>query len=192
MPPIKKHTREDIINATYNLIKEEGASAVNARRIAKILGCSVQPIFHNFTSMEELNEVVYEKIYDKYIACMIDASKKEEKPYKEMGIAYIKFAKDYPEFFKMIFMTQTKLDAKNFIKNDDMGNGIIASGQKLTGLSEEEQKQFHIKVWIFTHGIACMVATKTVEFTDQEIANLLEETVRQMIIGYRKERGKIK
>lgn len=28
----------------------------------------------------------------------------ENKAYKKMGISYIKFAKDYPEFFKIIFM----------------------------------------------------------------------------------------
>ncbi|MCI9177146.1 MAG: WHG domain-containing protein [Clostridia bacterium] len=38
---------------------------------------------------------------------------------------------------------------------DSAGDDIIKAGQKLTGLSYEEQKKFHVKVWIFTHGIAC-------------------------------------
>lgn len=58
-------------------------------------------------------------------------------------------------------------------------------GQELTRLSFEEQKQFHIKVWIFTHGIACLVATKTVEFSDEEISDLLGNTVLEMLKGYK-------
>ena len=33
------------------------------------------------------------------------------------------------------------------------------------------------KMWIFTHGIACLLATKTVKFTDEEIEELLVSTV---------------
>ena len=55
----------------------------------------------------------------------------------------------------------------------------------MTGLSFEEQKKFHVKVWIFTHGIACLVATNTVEFSDEEIEKLLTESVKHMILGYK-------
>ena len=54
-----------------------------------------------------------------------------------------------------------------------------------SGLSYDEQTKFHVKVWVFTHGIACLVATRTVQFTDNEIAELLESTVRQMLVGYK-------
>ena len=101
-----------------------------------------------------------------------------------MGIEYIKFAKDYPEFFKILFMQKTDLSAESIVVNDDMSNDVIKKGQILTGLSYEEQTKFHVKVWIFTHGIACLVATKTVQFTDEEIAVLLENTVREMLKGY--------
>lgn len=189
MPPIQKFKKEDILDIAYNIAKEEGLEGINARKIAKILGCSVQPIFHNFTSMEELNKATYDRIYNKYKEYMITARKSINKPYKEMGIAYIKFAADYPEFFKTIFMKHTNMSAENIIINDDMGNDIIKAGQELTGLSYEEQKNFHIRVWIFTHGIACLVATKTVEFTDQEISDILEDTVKNMYIGYKYKKG---
>lgn len=192
MPPVKKYSKEEIIEVTYELIKNEGLGAVNARRIASILGCSVQPIFHNFTSMEDLNNFVLEKIYNKYKEYMINGRNCNTSPYKQMGLAYIKFAKDYPEFFKLLFMKQTNLNAENVILNDDLGNDVIKTGQQLTGLDAKEQSQFHVKVWIFTHGIACMVATKTVDFTDSEIEKLLEESVRQMLIGYYKEKGENK
>jgi len=44
-----------------------------------------------------------------------------------------------------------------------MSNDVIKKGQILTGLSYEEQTKFHVKVWIFTHGIATLLATNTVK-----------------------------
>ncbi|HAB66508.1 MAG TPA: hypothetical protein DCE23_03975 [Firmicutes bacterium] len=192
MPPVRKFRKEDIIKVAYDIAKEEGFTGINARRIANILGCSVQPIFHNFTSMEELCRVVYDQIYNKYKEYMVNARNSNYKPYKEMGLAYIRFAADYPEFFKAIFMNNTKLSTENLILNDDLGNDVIKAGQELTNLSYEEQKKLHVKVWIFTHGIACLVATKTVEFKENEINKLLEDSIRQMIIGYKHEKGENK
>ncbi len=188
MPTIK-YQKSDIIDVTYKIIKEEGLNNVNARRIAKALGSSVQPIFHNFTSMEELINETYKKIYTKYNEYMLSGVNKE-KPYKEMGLSYIRFAKDYPEFFKMIFMQETNFNAEKFIMVDNLSNDVIKRGQELSHLSFEEQKKFHIKVWIFTHGIACLVATKTINFSDEEIENLLTSTVIEMLNGYKKKENK--
>lgn len=184
MPPLRKFTKDDIVDIAYEIVKEEGFENLNARRIAKELNSSVQPIFHNFSNMEELKSVVYEKIYNTYIGYM-KVNENDVKAYKFMGLSYIKFARDYPEFFKIIFMQKTTLSAENFVMADNVGDNVIRTGQKLTGLSFEEQKKFHVKVWIFTHGIACLVATNTVKFTDEEIDKLLENTVLEMLKGYK-------
>lgn len=54
---------------------------------------------------------------------------------------------------------------------------------RMTGFDPETQRQFHLKVWIFTHGLATLVATQTIEISDQEIERLLTETVWAMAIG---------
>lgn len=190
MPPIPKFSKEEILNCAYEIVKKEGFEKLNARKIAKVLGCSVQPIFHNFTSMEELNKEVYQLIYNKYQEYMYKGKENEENPYKQMGLSYIEFASDYPEFFKIIFMQKTDKNASDFIMVDSMGNDVIKIGQKITGLSYEEQKKFHVKVWIFTHGIACLVATKTIKITKEEIEELLAKSVKEMLVGYKKEKRK--
>jgi len=185
MPPIPKFQRDQIIETTYQLVKEEGIEAVNARKIAKRLGCSVQPIFHNFPTMEDLMSEVNQKIYEKYKEYML-LGKNSENAYKKIGLSYIQFAADYPEFFKILLMQETTLDAEKFMMSDVLSDHIIREGQKLSGLPYEEQKKFHIKVWIFTHGIACLVATKTIRFSQEEIDELLGKTVFEMLQGYKK------
>ena len=182
MPKQMKFTKEIVLNATYELIEKEGLEALNARKIARKLNSSVHPIFRHFNDMGELKKEVLEKIYEKYRQYM-SINTEEKKAYKIMGLSYIKFAKDYPEFFKIIFMQQTKFDAEKFITSAPIGDQVIKVGQKLTGLSFENQKKFHVKVWIFTHGIACLVVTKTINFSEKQIEELLESTVMEMLKG---------
>ncbi len=185
MPPVQRYKKEDIIEVAYQLVKEEGFDCVNARRIAKELGCSVQPIFHNFTTMEELINEVYQRIYAKYQEYMLCGEDKL-RSYKQLGLSYIQFASDYPEFFKILFMKRTDLNVEKFMMADALGDNIIKAGQELSGFSYEEQKKFHVKVWIFTHGIACLVATKTIQFSKNEIEELLGNSVLEMLRGYKK------
>lgn len=42
MPAIKKVSKEDIIDAAVEVLREGGAAAINARSVAKKLGCSKQ------------------------------------------------------------------------------------------------------------------------------------------------------
>lgn len=185
MPPVRRIQKEDIIKTTLEILKNESLESVNARRISKELHCSVQPIFYNFKNMDELKSVVFQEMYKIYQKYMIKGSK-EEQSYKGMGLAYIKFARDYPNYFKIIFMNKTELSPKSFIDNDDRGNNVLKEGAKLTGFDLENQKDFHLKVWIFTHGLATLAATKTVNINDDEIDKLLTETVRDIIVGIKK------
>lgn len=185
MPPVKKFDRESIIRASLELIRKEGKNNFNARRLASYLGCSVVPIFHNFTNMEELEQEVYKSVYNIYANMMINALK--ENSYKKVGLTYIKFAREYKEFFKMIFMQRTDLDFDNFMASGGSIEELIESGRKLTGLSFDKQKEFHKRVWIFTHGIACLINTGTVVMMDEEVESLLTDTVLDMLIGFRKD-----
>ena len=83
-------------------------------------------------------------------------------------------------------MGRTEMTAEKFISNDDIGIDIIKKGMEFTGFSYEEQKKFHVKVWIFTHGIATLVATRTVTLSDDEIDLLLTDTVKAMVRGIKK------
>ena len=58
MPPKSKISKEDIVSAGVDLVRRSGEKGLNARNLAAALGCSTQPIFTNFPSMEELRKSV--------------------------------------------------------------------------------------------------------------------------------------
>ena len=191
MAGIARNTKEDIVNSAFEIVKEKGVEGLTAREVAKRLNCSIQPIFYQFATMEELKKAVYEKIYALYKEYML-SGENTENSYRAMGKSYVRFAKDYPVFFKILFMQQTEMNKDNYAKIDQLGDKIIETGRKFTGLTFEEQKEFHLKVWIFTHGIATLIVTGTIKLNDNEIDELIGSSVRQMLIGYKKERGENK
>lgn len=186
MPPAKKIQKEAIIETVYELAKSERLETINARRIAKELNCSTQPIYQNFATMEELKEKVVERIYQTYVSYMKDG-RNEEKPYLGMGMAYIRFAKDYPNFFQILFMKESGQSPIHFIQQDVVGTGVLEQGKRFSGLNEEQVKEFHLKVWIFTHGLATLAATHTVRLTNREIKELLASTTRELLAGFCKD-----
>lgn len=191
MAGIPKNTKEDIVNAAFEIVKEKGIEGLNARDVAQKLKCSIQPIFYQFATMEDLKQAVLDKTYNIYKEYML-SGENSDKAYKSLGNYYVKFARDYPECFKILFMQKSEMNSNNYVQVDHLGDKIIEIGQKFTGLSFEEQREFHLRVWIFTHGIATLIVTGTLKLTDEEIDKLLETTVRQLTKGYKMERGENK
>ena len=66
MPPKAKVTGESILQAAVALVREKGVEALNARSLAAAIGCSTQPIFSNYESMEDLRDDVMGEAYHLY------------------------------------------------------------------------------------------------------------------------------
>ena len=105
MPPKIKITREDILTAALCLVRRNGAEALNARAIANAIGCSTQPVFSNFPTMAELRGSVIQEANNLYRGYTEEKMRTSGyPPYKASGMAYIQFAKDERELFKLLFM----------------------------------------------------------------------------------------
>lgn len=108
MPPSRKYSRDDIVDAAYRVVCDEGLSDLNARRIARELGCSTQPIYHNFSAMSELKQAVILRAHDLYKEYIKEGAASEH-PYLGTGLAYIRFARDYPRLYELLFMNKSGL-----------------------------------------------------------------------------------
>ena len=158
MPPKVKITKEDIINAAVDIVRSAGAQAINARTIAAVLNCSTQPVFSNFAAMEELRLAVVEKadaICGDYIRREIESG--EFPDYKASGMAYIRFASEERELFKLLYMRDRTNEQPP--ETDEHGDAMAALVQQNTGLDEPTARLFHLEMWAYVHGIAVLIAT---------------------------------
>lgn len=183
--PTKKIQKSEIITAALEILKTEDLASLTARRLAEMLDCSVQPIYINFASMDDLERTALTEIKALYYEYMNQGAQHPQ-PYKGMGLAYIRFARDYPNYFKLLFMSETGLSPETFIEQDNAGDSILKYGMAMSGLDLAEQKKLHLKVWIFTHGLATLVATGTIELGDAEVESLLTDSVLALVAAAQK------
>ncbi len=174
MPPRFKFTKDEITAAALNVTRKEGISGLTARALAAELGCSVKPIFGWFKNMEEvLQEVISsaKTLYQSYLK--EDMEKGTYPPYKASGMAYIRFAKEEKELFKLLFMRDRSHETIK--ENTEELMPILQIIQKNTGMNANEAYTFHIEMWIFVHGMATMIATNYLDLDETYISNVLTD-----------------
>ncbi len=174
MPPKIKISRQDVIGAALALVREEGMDSLNARSLATRLGCSTQPIFSNFASMDDLQAEVISAantLYESFLSA--DMQKGEYPPYKASGMAYIRFAKEEKQLFKLLFMRDRR--GETIAEDREAIRSLLDIIMKNLGISEDEACMLHMELWIFVHGIASMVATDYLEWDIQFISRALSD-----------------
>ncbi|WFR56562.1 TetR/AcrR family transcriptional regulator [Anaerocolumna sp. AGMB13025] len=175
MPPKIKVTEEEIVGAALRIVREKGFENLNARDLAKELGCSVHPIFRVFNSMEGLKSEVYkivEQIYNKQMQSALESGKEG---FLSVGLTYINFARNEKNLFKLLFMSdafreQSIMDIVGATEGDDE---VIAMLSQMTGLSTLGARELYAGNWLTTHGIASMFATNSCKLNDEEIRRFL-------------------
>lgn len=183
LPTTTKITKEMILNTAFDIAREQGVEKISNRELAKRMNCSIRPIYYQFKNVEELNKELYKKIEHYFYKFLIENMIKGIPPYKQIGINYIKFAKTENNLFKFLFMSETRQEPSTFVETDEKGFEEVIKAIKIsTHLSEKDIKSFHIKMWIFAHGIATLAAAKSVEFTDEQIQDLLSQEFQALML----------
>jgi AcrR family transcriptional regulator len=175
MPPKAIVSKDDILKVAFQLTRKYGFNFVNARSIAKELGCSTHPIFRAYANMSELKKDLFgyiEKFYNQFMENRMTSSDL----FLSIGLAYIQFARTECNLFHMLFMAQNfelndLMDLINQEDNREIIRGITLS----SGLDEAGAKELYLNIWLFTHGIATMVSMNNVRLSDEQIGRMLKE-----------------
>ena len=62
MPPKPRINKQMILDASFEIVREQGHEMINARTIAEKLGCSTQPVMYHFKTIGEIREEKAAKI----------------------------------------------------------------------------------------------------------------------------------
>jgi AcrR family transcriptional regulator len=182
MPPKCKFTKQEILAAALAITREEGPQGVTARRVGEKLQSSPKVIFSAFPSMEELQRGVRQEARRQYEGFLRESmATGDHPPYKASGMAYIRFAAQERELFKLIFMRDRTQETGD--ENQEGMAPLLDLIQENTGLSREEAYLFHLEMWVFVHGIAVTVATGYVNWDEAMVSRMLTDCYQ----GLRKE-----
>lgn len=172
MPPKVKTDMEAIVSAAFEVTKSEGLAAITAQSVSRILNTSVAPIFRVFQTVEELRVATVKKI-DEFHTQYIKAYPEENSEFLTYGLAYIQFAKEYPLLFETIM-----LPCSTNIGERMTGEFAFAvqSVSNLSGLDLESAETLFLNMWIYTHGIACLVYKGSLAISREEEKKMLQTT----------------
>lgn len=177
MPPKAKFTREEIICAAMQIVREQGLDALTSREIGRRLHSSACPVFTVFRSMEDVTAALYTAIRSLYRE-YIREGLAQQLAFQGVGTAYIKFARNEPRFFRLLFMTEPEnpTDIGHILAViDENYDDILRSVKEPYRLTKEEADRLYQHLWVYTHGIATLCATKVCTFTDEEIRDRMKE-----------------
>ena len=189
MPPKAKTSKQQIVAAAFDIVRESGAPALNARTLARRLGCSTQPLFYHFSSMDEVMASVIEAANDFYHTYIWKAMEEGKyPPYKASGMAYIRFAGEERNLFNLLFMR----DRSNEKEDVQHGNfeEIVSMLMTNYGLSREEAELFHLEMWSVVHGIATMRATSFLKLDEGMTSECLTDTFEALKLRLAQKRGR--
>lgn len=169
MPRKFLFTKEEIQAAALELTREKGFAAVTARSLGKKLGTTSRPIFSHYATMADVQKAVIEAAEDLYRAYIKkEIASGKYTAYKAKGMAYIKFAREEKELFKLLFMRDRSRErTKENSREKDLPTGLI---EKQTGIDRASATTFCLEMWAYTHGIAALIATDYLSW-DEELSS---------------------
>lgn len=165
MPRSYLFTREQVLDAALALTREKGFSAVSARSLGARLGTTSRPIFSHFANMAEVQSAIIGAANELY-----QAYRREETasgkypPYKASGMAYIRFAKEEKELFKLLFMRDRSQERVK--ENAEEMQALVGLICKQVGVGQDAATLFYLEMWAYTHGIASMIATNYLDWDE--------------------------
>ena len=174
MPRDFLFTKDEIIKVALDLTKEKGFKAISARALGEKLGTSSRPVFSHFNNMEEVQLAIIKAANDLY-----QTYRNEEMTsgkyvqFKASGMAYIRFAKEEKELFKLLFMRDRSQETIK--ENPQEMDALIGLISKQVNIVKEEAKIFYLEMWAFTHGIASMIATNYLDFDESFVSQALTD-----------------
>lgn len=183
MPPKAKFTKEEILSAALDIVRSKGIDALTARLLADALNSSPRPIFTVFAGMDEIvREVILKakSLYAEYVRRGLTCVPQ----FKGVGVQYILFAIEEPKLFQLLFMNERGsvpplCEVLQLI--EDSFEEILASITNAYGFDRDTALRLYYHMWIYSHGIAMLCATKMCSFTADDISRMLTEVCASLI-----------
>ena len=171
MAPKNKFTKKEMVEAALRVVRARGIGGLTAKTMADELGTSTQPVFTAFGSMDGIKREVYAAaidVYDRYA----DAGLREEIPFLGVGRQYIRFAREEPELYRLLFLTQSR------------EYGAMQAMQHLQALvrptlmavyhiTAGEADVYFRDLWLVAHSLSTLIVTGDCPYSDRELGQIL-------------------
>ena len=188
----KDDVRAGILQASLALMNEGGLGALSMREVARRAGVSHQAPYHYFQDREailaELAGDGFDKLYDYMVSALGQAKNKAHKV-QLLGEAYVRFALNNPEVFKLMFRCEMcdlsrypEAKAKADRAFETLAKTLGASGSAVDKASPDLAPV--IACWSMAHGLATLLLEGKIGTQLGETRDQKEAAARRIIEVY--------
>ncbi len=164
MPAIKKISKEEIIDAAVDVLREGGSAAINARSVARKLGCSTQPIYQSFQNMDDLKAAMTQRAVALHTQYVWNSN--SDTQYSCYGMGFVKFAAEEKNLFRWLYLEGKQPGP---YQSDVLISKIILVIMEEYGYTEEVARKLHQDMIYYSYGMAILANTDHLNLTDSEL-----------------------
>ncbi len=173
MAPKNKFTKEEMVEAALRVVRANGIDALTAKTMADALGTSTQPIFTAFGSMDGIKKEVYAaaiRVYDRYT----EAGLQERIPFFGVGMQYIRFAREEPELYRLLFLTRAQDKSFSAMRSMQHLQSLVRPTlMNIYRITEQEADLYFRDLWFVVHSLSTLIVTGDCPYSDREIGQVL-------------------
>lgn len=184
MPPKNKYSKNQIVEAAFEIAKQGGFDSVTIRKVAEKMGASIAPLYVNFKNLDELKKALAEKVLD--LSFRTVTSESTHDPFLDIGAGILRFAMDYQVLFKdFMFNPNCRKFFDDLDKQPEVYMAKTLASPLLKGFSPEEAQEIGHRMLIVTSGFVFEYFAGQLPMDYDPMVALLEEMARDLIAGYR-------
>jgi AcrR family transcriptional regulator len=184
--------REQILDETERLIIELGdTDRVSIRMVADAVGRTAPSIYLHFATKHDLIRAVCQRQFDALTEVLLSEIDGVDDPVERievMGRAYVRFAVDHPEEYRVIFMQNSKHHDENI---DDLQMvacfGMLIEAVKVCidsgRFAPAEPTIVALSLWAVVHGVASLWIAHDDGVTWPDLDAQVEQCLRQNMHG---------
>ncbi|REK76817.1 TetR/AcrR family transcriptional regulator [Paenibacillus paeoniae] len=183
MPPRSEVTKEKVLSAAFELVRKQGFEALSARNIAETIGCSTQPIYSLFNSIDELKERIYDKAAQYARDCMLAYQDSDNSPALNVTIGFLHFAQEEKFLFRTLYLTGYKTynpHTDEFL-GEELMSRYLRYSKRLNYVSDEQMKRIFLKLTIYLIGIGTLLNSRTLELDMDEATGMIREMYEMLL-----------
>jgi AcrR family transcriptional regulator len=164
-------TGDEILDAAEGLLLETGDEAlVSMRAVAKQVGITPPAIYQHFADKDALIEAVCDRRFEQMIRMFDEAAASADDPMSqllEMGRAYVRFALENPEPYRVLMMTRGTTEHP-VMSQEKPNRGTVAFQRLVDKVSEcieagsipqQDPLEASLVLWAAVHGLTALMIT---------------------------------
>ena len=166
--------RRALLEAALELLKTEGLGGLGLRELARKVGVSAAAPYRHFDSRVALLEALAVSGYQRFTRTVTEAAGNgtPEQKLGAMGQAYVRFALDNPNLFRLMFSPE--LDRATRPVLGMAADAAFASLRAVTGaLAEGDGRIAALRAWTQVHGLAVLLLDGQIRLAEGETADAL-------------------